>query len=88
MVLVKAIFHGPEMRCSVRRVVSGFKSTAKTGSSSFQALQDTNVSWPCLYCDALNYHSVALNILEDLIISNRFEFLCPIEGSSLQHHTF
>ena len=58
-------------KCGV--LVSGFTSTVKTGSSSFQALQDTNVSWPCLNCDALNYHSVALNFLEDLIISNRFE---------------
>ena len=52
VMFVKAMLHGPEMRCSVIRVVSGFTSTVKTGSFSFQALQDTNVSWPCLNCDA------------------------------------
>ena len=52
VVHVKAMSHGPEMRCSVIRVVSGFTSTVKTDSFSFQALQDTNVSWPCLNCDA------------------------------------
>ena len=58
-------------KCGV--LVSGSTSTVKTGSSSFQSLQDTNVSCPCLNCGALNYHSVALNFLEDLIISSRFE---------------
>ena len=43
------------------------------GISSFQALQDSNVSRHCLSYNAINYHSVSSNFLEDLIISNRFE---------------
>ena len=43
------------------------------GRSSFQALQDPNVSWHCLNCNALNYHTVSSNFLEDLIISNRLK---------------
>ena len=37
VVHVEAMLHGREMRCSVRRVVSGFTLSVKTGSSSFQA---------------------------------------------------
>ena len=58
------------------------------GSSSFQALQDSNVSWHCLNCNAINYHSVSSHFIEDLITSNRFEPISPSEGSSLSHCTF
>ena len=58
------------------------------GSASFQALQNSNVSWHCTNCHAVNYHSVSANFLDELILSNRFEPISTIDGSSLSHHTF
>ena len=58
------------------------------GNSSFQALQDSNVSWHCLNFNAINYHSVSLHSIEDLITSNRFEPISPSEGSSHSYRTF
>ncbi|MCG7878228.1 MAG: endonuclease/exonuclease/phosphatase family protein, partial [Candidatus Thiodiazotropha endolucinida] len=45
------------------------------------------MSWHCLNCNAVNYHSVSSNFLEDLVLSNRFEPISPNENSS-SHHTF
>ena len=58
------------------------------GSASFQALQDSNVSWHCTNCHAFNYLSVSAKFLDELILSNRFESISPIDGSSLSHRTF
>ena len=56
------------------------------GNSSFQALQDSNVSWHCINCNAVNYLSAFSNFL-DLILTNRFEPISPF-SSSLSRHTF
>ena len=58
------------------------------GSASFQALQDSNVSWHCTICHAVNYHAVSANFLDELILSNRLGPISPIDGSSFSHSTF
>ena len=55
------------------------------GSASFQALQYSNVSWHCLNCNAINYHSVSSNFLDELVLSNSCEPISPLGNGSFLH---